>query len=167
VALGDWRRYSHVFISQVLAISTTDCGADLVVSCFPECWEQPHTDPLNVRYSILDALNGEQNITSNYYLATLILSHCYNILDSIRVSRSHKFMTLFDSSIKTVVDRQDRLLANFYQISHLSSNWLQSNRKHHGSPHHSSMTSIDQEGKHNYVLDALLDLGEKTTMLVK
>ncbi|KAI1815394.1 hypothetical protein GGS20DRAFT_335400 [Poronia punctata] len=135
-------------------------GKDMVVSCFAERWEQPSTDPLNVRDSILDALKGEQNITSNYHLATLILTHSYNILDSIRVSQTHKFMNLFESSIKTVVDRQDRLLANFYQISHRSSNWLRSNRKHHGIP-----TRMDQDGDHDYVLDALLDLSEETTIL--
>lgn len=114
---------------------------------------------MDVRYTILDALNGEQNITSNYHLATLILSHCCNIFDS-RVDQSAQFLNMFEVSTRETTERQTRLLKKFHEMSKYSSAWLQETREHQGR-----LVQTPQEGNHDYVLGALLELSEESLVL--
>ncbi|KAI0161221.1 hypothetical protein GGR57DRAFT_518430 [Xylariaceae sp. FL1272] len=130
-----------------------------VISCFAGRWEQPNLDPLDVRTAILDALNGDQNITSNYYLSTLILSHCCNILDS-QADQSTQVLNVFEVQTKDITERQTRLLQKFSEISMKSSAWLRETSEHQGR-----LLSTTYEGNHDYVLDALLELSEESSVL--
>ncbi|RYP15767.1 hypothetical protein DL765_005493 [Monosporascus sp. GIB2] len=136
-------------------------GKDLVITCFAERWEQPKTDPLNVLDSIIEGINGEQIVASAYHLAMLIFNYCCNIFDRPRVDQAYQFLDMFESSIGLIINRQTQLLRSFYRVSELSTRWLQDRQRRQGQ----SGRMPSSPGEHDYVLDALLELGEESAML--
>ncbi|KAH8896972.1 hypothetical protein GQ53DRAFT_713785 [Thozetella sp. PMI_491] len=134
---------------------------DLVVTCFAERWEQPKADPLNVLNTVIEGINAEPFVTSVYQLAMLISSYCCNIFDRPRVDQAYQFLDMFENSTGRMINRQTQLLRSFYEVSELSTRWLQNRRQHQD---HSGKVS-SSPGEHDHVLDALLELGEESAML--
>ncbi|XXG95297.1 hypothetical protein Hte_001558 [Hypoxylon texense] len=139
-------------------------GKDLVITCFASRWEQPKNDPLNVLDNIIEETNGIKTrapVTSAYHLATLVFNSCCNTFGRPRVDKSYQFPDMFESSTGLIINRQTQLLRSFNQVSALSTRWLKERQKRQG---HSGRTS-SFPGEHDFVLDALLELGEESAML--
>ncbi|OAA55284.1 ankyrin repeat and protein kinase domain-containing protein 1 [Niveomyces insectorum RCEF 264] len=140
-------------------------GKDLVVTCFAERWERPKRDPLNVLDNIIESVNGEQRIiTTAYHLATFIVSHCCNIFDRPGVDQDYRFFDMFGSSIGVIISRQAALLRTFYQVSELSTRWLR-NRQRRNDRRRPTVRRQFSQGEQDHILDALLDLGDESSML--
>ena len=81
-------------------------GSDLIVTSFPQRWEQPKDDPLNVLDGIIADMDSKTRppVKSTHHLATLITGRCSGVFDRHRLGGEHyQFLDMFESSIGEVV----------------------------------------------------------------
>lgn len=107
-------------------------GKDLIVTAFPQRWQQPKNDPLNVLDSIIEDINSKtrDTVRSVYDLAMIITNRCTGVFDRHRVGdESYQFLDMFESSIGNATDRETVLFKHFNEASMQASNWLQQNRR--------------------------------------
>ncbi|KAI0837926.1 hypothetical protein F5Y06DRAFT_269395 [Hypoxylon sp. FL0890] len=152
-------------------------GKDLIITCFPQRWDQPKQDPLNVLDGIIEETNAKTRppIGSVYDLAMLITSRCSGTFDRHRLdNQDFQFLDMFESSIGLVTDRESQLFSRFNQASAQSAQWLQYHRRRSsisGPKRLPSFGSPDQyEGNSNQFdqfPDALLDIGVETSLLAE
>ena len=81
-------------------------GSDLIITSFPQRWEQPKDDPLNVLNGIIEDVNSKTRppVRSVHDLAVLITGRCIGVFDRHRIgSDDYQFLDMFESSIGEVV----------------------------------------------------------------
>lgn len=81
-------------------------GKELIVTCFPERWEQPRNDPMMVLDGIIEDMNAKTRppIGSVYDLALLITSRCCGVFDRHKLDNVNlQFLDMFETSIGQVV----------------------------------------------------------------
>lgn len=81
-------------------------GKDLIITSFPQRWEQPKDDPLNVLDGIIEDMNSKTRppVESVHDLATLITGRCSGVFDRHRLGdEDYQFLDMFESSIGQVV----------------------------------------------------------------
>ena len=81
-------------------------GNDLIITSFPQRWEQPKDDPLNVLDGIIADMDSKTRppVKSVHHLATLITGRCSGVFDRHRLGGEHyQFLDMFESSIGEVV----------------------------------------------------------------
>lgn len=79
---------------------------DLIITSFPQRWEQPKNDPLNVLDGIIEDMSSKTRppVRSIYDLAALITARCSGVFDRHRVGdEDYQFLDMFESSIGEVV----------------------------------------------------------------
>ena len=79
---------------------------DLIVTSFPQRWEQPKNDPLNVLDGIIEDMSSKTRplVRSIYDLAALITGRCSGVFDRHRIgNEDYQFLDMFESSIGEVV----------------------------------------------------------------
>lgn len=89
-------------------------GNDLIITSFPQRWEQQKNDPLNVLDGIIEDMNSKTRppIRSVHDLATLITGRCSGVFGRHRLGdENFQFLDMFESSIGEVVGK--RLYENF------------------------------------------------------
>ncbi|KAI0968896.1 hypothetical protein F4678DRAFT_441820 [Xylaria arbuscula] len=142
-------------------------GKDLVITCFPQRWDQPKNDPLNVLDGIIEETNAKTRppIQSVYDLAMLITSRCSGMFDRSRSDdQNYQFLDMFENSIGVVTDRESRLFSRFNRASEQSAQWLLRRTTRSAlniGYEHLGKDSADQ------FLDALLDIGVETSLLAE
>ncbi|KAI0019980.1 hypothetical protein F4780DRAFT_770941 [Xylariomycetidae sp. FL0641] len=105
---------------------------DLVITCFPQRWDQPKHDPLNVLSGIIEEINAKTRspIQSVHDLAFLITSRCSGMFDRHRLdNQDYQFLDMFENSIGVVTDRESRLFSRFNRASAQSAKWLQNHKQ--------------------------------------
>ncbi|CAK7272636.1 hypothetical protein SEPCBS119000_005230 [Sporothrix epigloea] len=160
-------------------------GKDLVITCFPQRWDQPARDPLNVVDGIIEETNAKTRppIQSVFDLAMLITNRCSGMFDRYRLAdQDYQFLDMFESSIGLVTNTESELFSRFNKASEMSAEWLELQRRpsrsHTGGLASSlaSQTSpsldSDNEGDHVHEKvpvfpDALLDIGTETSLLAE
>ncbi len=164
---------------------------DLVITCFPQRWDQPNRDPLNVLDGIIEETNAKTRppIQSVYDLAMLITNRCSGMFDRYRLAdQDYQFLDMFESSIGLVTNTESELFSRFNKASELSAEWLELHRNHsqrHGANGLSSSLSstltasspslVPASGPEGEQLlatspvfpDALLDIGTETSLLAE
>ena len=81
-------------------------GNELIVTSFPQRWDQPKNDPLNVLDGIIEDINSKTRppMRSVYDLALLITGRCSGVFDRHRLGdEDYQFLDMFESSIGEVV----------------------------------------------------------------
>jgi hypothetical protein len=81
-------------------------GANLILTAFPQRWQQPRNDPLNVLDSIIEDINSKtrDRVTSVYDLAMIITNRCSGVFDRHRMGdEEYQFLDLFVLSIILVI----------------------------------------------------------------
>ena len=79
---------------------------DLIVTSFPQRWEQPKNDPLNVLNGIVEEMSSKTRppVKSVYDLAVLITGRCIGVFDRHSIhDGDYQFLDMFESSIGEVV----------------------------------------------------------------
>lgn len=169
-------------------------GKNLIVTSFPQRWEQPKNDPLNVLDGIIEDINSKtrEPVRSVYELATIISGRCSGIFDRHRMGdEDYQFLDMFESCIGTATDRETALFREFNIASAQASEWL----KHHRRSKRSIADGMLQKNKRregaegdNYrnrgeyaqeeedeedeesqplFVDKLLDIGQETDLLTE
>ena len=166
-------------------------GKDLIITSFPQRWQQPKNDPLNVLDSVIEDINSKtrEPVKSVYDLAMIITSRCSGVFDRHRVGdEEYQFLDMFESSIGNATDRETVLFKEFNVASAQASAWLQHHRRpnrfsrylEHNTKESESQQSIKhkdrepREGKFMQgfmrgplFVDNLLDIGQETDLLAE
>ncbi|KAF2111938.1 hypothetical protein BDV96DRAFT_498386 [Lophiotrema nucula] len=107
-------------------------GKDLIVTSFPQRWQQPKNDPLNVLDGVIEDINSKtrEPVRSVYDLAMIITSRCSGVFDRHRMGdEDYQFLDMFESSIGDATDRETHLFREFNTASAQASQWLQHHRR--------------------------------------
>jgi ankyrin repeat protein len=107
-------------------------GKDLIVTAFPQRWQQPRNDPLNVLDGIIEDINSKTRdpVRNVYDLAMIITSRCSGVFDRHRVGdEDYQFLDMFESSIGDATERETVLFKEFNTASAQASAWLQHHRR--------------------------------------
>lgn len=107
-------------------------GKDLIVTAFPQRWQQPRNDPLNVLDGIIENINSNtrEPVQSVYDLAMVITSRCSGVFDRHRMGdEDYQFLDMFESSIGEATETETRLFEDFNAASKKASAWLQHHRR--------------------------------------
>ncbi|KAJ5167207.1 uncharacterized protein N7482_005988 [Penicillium canariense] len=161
-------------------------GTNLIVTSFPQRWDQPKNDPLNVLDGIIGDINSKTRdpVKSVYDLAIIITNRCSGVFDRHRLGDDeYQFLDMFESSIGIATDRETLLFNRFNRASVQASCWLKSHRKLNRSLRSSaqSVSGRDAAEQDNpaddedlylddgqpLFVDRLLDIGEETDLLAE
>jgi len=143
--------------------------ADLIVTCFPQRWDQPKQDPLNVVDGIIEETNAKTRppVQSVYDLAMLITNRCSGMFDRHRLDvQDYQFLDMFESSIGHVTNRETQLFSRFNVASSLSGKWLRQNRQRQEGTHIIAKLRKSQITDPIFS-DVLLDIGVETALLAE
>ncbi|KAA8625741.1 Ankyrin repeat and protein kinase domain containing protein 1 [Pyrenophora tritici-repentis] len=120
-------------------------GKDLIVTAFPQRWQQPRNDPLNVLDGVIEDINSKTRdpVRSVYDLAMIITGRCSGVFDRHRVGdEEYQFLDMFESSIGDATEMETMLFKEFNTASAQASAWLQ----HHRRPNRFSR-HLEAEGR--------------------
>lgn len=119
-------------------------GKDLIVTSFPQRWQQPKNDPLNVLDGIIEDINSKtrEPVRSVYDLALIITGRCTGVFDRNRMDEDYQFLDMFESSIGDATEEETKLFREFNSASAQASQWLQ----HHRRPNRFSR-HLEAEGR--------------------
>jgi ankyrin repeat protein/Mg2+ and Co2+ transporter CorA len=119
-------------------------GKDLVVTAFPQRWEQPKNDPLNVLDGIIEDINSKtrEPVRSVHDLSMIIAGRCSGVFDRRRDIEEYQFLDMFESSIGDATELETILFNEFNEASRQASAWLQ----HHRRPNRFSQ-HLEAEGR--------------------
>jgi hypothetical protein len=136
---------------------------ELVITAFPQRWEQPAHDPLNLLNGIIEDINAKtrEPVKSAYDLALLITGRCSGVFDRHRVDEeSYQFLDMFESSIGHVTHKETKLFERFNVASDKATKWLKQNRITRKTRHF----GLEKDPE---FVDELLDIGEETKLLAE
>lgn len=119
-------------------------GKELIVTAFPQRWQQPKNDPLNVLDGIIEDINSKtrEPVRNVYDLALIITGRCIGVFDRNRMEEEYQFMDMFESSIGDATEMETKLFREFNIASAQASQWLQ----HHRRPNRFSR-HLEAEGR--------------------
>jgi ankyrin repeat protein/Mg2+ and Co2+ transporter CorA len=120
-------------------------GKDLIVTAFPQRWQQPRNDPLNVLDGVIEDINSKTRdpVRSVYDLAMIISGRCSGVFDRHRIGdEDYQFLDMFESSIGDATEMETMLFKEFNTASAQASAWLQ----HHRRPNRFSR-HLEAEGR--------------------
>ncbi|KAF4631989.1 hypothetical protein G7Y89_g6148 [Cudoniella acicularis] len=160
-------------------------GKDLVVTSFPQRWQQPKNDPLNVLDSIIEDINDKtrEPVQSVYDLAMIVTNRCSGVFDRHRMGdEDYQFLDMFESSIGNATDRETILFKQFNAASAQASAWLRHHRRvnrpsaarqsaHDHDIRERDKKALDENSddlaRGPVFIDRLLDIGEETDLLAE
>jgi len=138
---------------------------ELIVTSFPQRWQQPRDDPLNVLHGIIEDMNAKTRppMKSVYDLAMLITSRCSGMFDRHRLDNDeYQFSDMFESSIGLVTNKETELFDKFNRASSTAGKWLKKHRLQR------SLSLLQDEGHRDPTFqDALLDISKETGVLAE
>jgi Mg2+ and Co2+ transporter CorA len=117
---------------------------DLVVTSFPQRWQQPKNDNMNVLDGIIEDINSKtrESVRSVYDLALIITARCTGVFDRNRINEDDQFLDMFEASIGDATEEETKLFRDFNVASMQASQWLQ----HHRRPNRFSR-HLEAEGR--------------------
>ena len=133
-------------------------GPSLIITCFPDRWNQPKNDPLNVLDGIIEDINAKAGrpVENVYDLALVITGRCAGSFDRHKPGdEDYQFLDMFESSIGNVNSQETDLYNKFYDASQKVHDWLRSKTVMSFRPNH----------RYPKVVDRFLDIGEETRLL--
>ncbi|KAI9368107.1 hypothetical protein BJX61DRAFT_242121 [Aspergillus egyptiacus] len=158
-------------------------GPSLIVTSFPQRWDQPKNDPLNVLDGIIEDINSKtrEPVRSIFDLALIITNRCSGVFDRHRLGDDeYQFLDMFESSIGIATDRESMLFNQFNRASAQASDWLKNHRKLSRFSRHKEEQDVaknlnkeDRKKKAEgcddepLFVDKLLDIGQETDLLAE
>lgn len=159
-------------------------GPSLIVTSFPQRWDQPKNDPLNVLDGIIEDINSKtrERVQSIYDLALSITNRCSGVFDRHRMGDDeYQFLDMFESSIGIATDRESLLFQQFNRASAQASDWLKNHRKlsrfarrkekdvakNLNKEEKKKKKNDDELDDEPLFVDNLLDIGQETDLLAE
>ncbi|KIV77025.1 hypothetical protein PV11_08863 [Exophiala sideris] len=132
---------------------------DLLITCFPDRWKQPHRDPLNLFEGVVEDINSTTRppVRNVFELATVITERCIGTFDRLQWDYDELlFAEMFELSIGRLTRKETQLFRRFKDASSL---WLRDHE--HGNILHDGGTTGNPDA---YLLDGSSDEeGQETT----
>jgi len=96
------------------------------VTAFPELWQQPTFDPMDVLNDIIGDLEASgQCPASTFDLSTVVASRCCSIFDRLHAGKNRvQVLHMFKTAVSDVVFRERSLYQNFEEASTQAAQWL-------------------------------------------
>jgi ankyrin repeat protein/Mg2+ and Co2+ transporter CorA len=126
-------------------------GKDLIVTAFPQRWQQPRNDPLNVLDGVIEDINSKTRdpVRSVYDLAMMIAGRCSGVFDRHRIGdEDYQFLDMFESSIGDATETETKLFKEFNTASAQASQWLQHHRRPNRFSRHLEAEGRQREHSH-------------------
>lgn len=156
-------------------------GKDLIVTSFPQRWQQPKNDPLNVLDSIIEDINSKtrDSVTSVHDLSMIITARCSGVFDRHKLgNEDYQFLDMFEASIGSATDRETILFKEFNAASAQASAWLHYHRRHNrfsvlqagddaARKNQEKKFKFDDTTHGTLFVDKLLDIGQETDLLAE
>ena len=134
-------------------------GPSLIITSFPNRWNQPNNDPLNVLDGIIEDINAKAGrpVETVHDLALIISARCVGSFDRHKPGDEEmQFLDMFESSIGNVKNQETDLYNSFYNASRRIHDWLRQNNEHLMS---TRTTQYPRD------VNRFLDIGEETRLL--
>jgi ankyrin repeat protein len=138
-------------------------GEKLVVTAFPQCWQQPKDDPLNIFDAIIEVINAPARSTPTltaFHLAAAITQQCSTVFRSRGGLQEYQLLDVFDQSISNAVEMESLLFDEFITASAQASTWLQPHRGR-------KQVTMEQQGRPVLFVDKLLDIGAEIDLMAE
>lgn len=159
-------------------------GQDLIITSFPQRWQQPRNDPHNVLETVVSDINapGRGPVSSVYELAMIIANRSFGLYDRGNIGeRETPFLDMFESSIGDAMNQETELFRAFNSASKEASRWLKvltspgkADYMYDQPPRAPKLDqdqSPGQDGHHNTsgpkptLVRTLLDIGDETRLM--
>jgi ankyrin repeat protein/Mg2+ and Co2+ transporter CorA len=138
-------------------------GSKLVLTSFPQRWQQPkRDDPLDLVEGIIQDASQPSSVSSVYDFVALITARAAGAFDRHVSSTELKFLDMFEASIGSIADSETKLYSQFYKASKSVHEWLKDGTL--GARETGLMIS---SGSRRYpaIIDEFLDIGSETGLL--
>jgi Mg2+ and Co2+ transporter CorA len=112
-------------------------SSDLIITSFPQRWDQSASDLDDVYEGILNDITAatHKDISDVYELAMIITSRCTGALHFEYTNVGETlFLDVFESAIGHAMNWETKLFAKFEKASHEASKWLRNRRTLPGGP---------------------------------
>jgi ankyrin repeat protein len=139
-------------------------GEKLVVTAFPQRWQQPRNDPLNVLESVIEDINARTRsapVCTALDLAAAITRQCSTVFRSRSGFQEYQLLDVFDQSISDAVEMESVLFNEFNIASAQASAWLQPRRRRNGITH----SAVEQHGRQVLFVDKLLEISAEINLM--
>jgi Mg2+ and Co2+ transporter CorA len=145
---------------------------DLIITMFPQRWQQPKNDPLNVLDGVIEDMNAKTRapVRSVYEFAMLIVGRCSGMFDRHKLNdENYQFVDMFESSIGHVTNRETELFDRFNKASAFATKWLRESRRGRATRRGFWTVLEDDAGSRDdpRFMDALLAIGTETRLLAE
>ena len=142
----------------------------MIVTAFPQRWQQPKNDPLNVLEGIIEDTNAKTRppVKSVYDLAMLITTRCSGMFDRhLPDKEEFQFLDMFESSIGRVTNRETELFDRFNRDSKKAAQWLKEQSGTRGGRRVIASSGRGDGLTDPRFQDDLLDIGTETQLLAE
>ncbi|KAI1611946.1 hypothetical protein EDD36DRAFT_270435 [Exophiala viscosa] len=133
---------------------------DLLITCFPDRWRQPHRDPLNLFEGVVEDINSTTRppVRNVFELATVITERCIGTFDRLQWDYDELlFAEMFELSIARLTRKETQLFRRFKDAS---AHWLRDHE--HGNILYDGQAGSGSDG---YLLDRSSDDEDEGTAL--
>jgi hypothetical protein len=138
-------------------------GEELVITSFPQRWQQPRNDPLNVLESVIEDINARTRsapVRTAFDLAAAITQQCSTVFRSRSRFQEYQLLDVFDQSISDAVEMESLLFAEFNTAFAQASAWLQHSRRH-------KRFAMGQQVRPVLFVDQLLEIGAEIDLMAE
>ncbi|KAL4797921.1 hypothetical protein BDV19DRAFT_358243 [Aspergillus venezuelensis] len=145
-------------------------GENLVVTSFPQGWEQPENDRFNTLTAVLDTLRQPRPVHSVHDLTAIITDRCCGAFDRFAPHDEHyQFLSMFDASVGFAAENEARRFEKLRRASIQASAWLKANggSARSLSTRHKQDPSNSGSRDNPAFVDEFLDLGPETDLMFK
>jgi Mg2+ and Co2+ transporter CorA len=156
-------------------------GKDLIVTSFPQRWQQAKNDPMNVLDNIIETITSRRRepVRTVHDLAMTITECCLAVYDRLCVGdNAFQFLDMFESTLGDATDRGDLLFKEFSVASLQASAWLQQRHQRpdrmleHGTKEAASANIFERfqlvdPNSDALFVDKLLDISQETMLLAE
>ncbi|KAF1808412.1 hypothetical protein P152DRAFT_220188 [Eremomyces bilateralis CBS 781.70] len=148
-------------------------GEELIITSFPQRYQQPKQDPVNMLEGIIEDMNVKTRppMKNVYDLAMLITTRCSGVFDRHRLdNQEFQFLDMFETSIGHVTNRESKLFSRFNRASAGAAQWLRNHRRSQRASTWSRAldTNPNDPGRRDDLFqDSLLDIGTETELLAE
>ncbi|KAL4968352.1 uncharacterized protein BDV14DRAFT_153095 [Aspergillus stella-maris] len=143
-------------------------GENLVVTSFPQRWNQPDNDRFNILTAVLDSLRQPRSIHSVHDLIAIITDRCCGAFDRFAPHDEHyQFFSMFDASVGFAAENEARRFEELRRAFMQASAWLKANGESARSLSTRHKQDPNDSGSRDNpaFVDEFLDLGPETDLM--
>jgi ankyrin repeat protein len=147
-------------------------GEKLVITAFPQRWQQPKNDPLDVFDAVIEGVNARARthnmpVRTVFDLALLITQQCSTVFRDRSGFHEYQLLDMFDQSIGIAVAKESRLFDDFNNASAEATQWLHFYHQQNQFSHETAADDaiMEQERAPGLFFDRLLEISAEINQM--